>query len=67
VIVSKRTRDGTNGAGIAVGIDALIHPERFATRDRLRAIQILNVFGCALIAAAVGVLLYDLGSVSVRG
>ena len=48
-------------------LQIMIHPERFATGDRLRQIRFLNVLGCALIAAAVGVLLYDLGSVSIRG
>ena len=48
-------------------LQIMTHPERFATHDRLRVIRLLNVTGCALIAAAVGVLLYDLGSVSLRG
>ena len=48
-------------------LQIMIHPERFATGDRLSQIRLFNVLGCALIAAAVGVLLYDLGSVSLRG
>ena len=48
-------------------LQIMIHPERFATRDRLREIRLLNVFGGALIAAAVGILVYDISSASLRG
>jgi len=45
----------------------MIHPERFATRDRLREIRFLNALGGALLAAAVGILVYDISSVLVPG
>jgi hypothetical protein len=44
----------------------MIHPERFATRDRLREIGLLNVLGGVLLAAAVGILVYDISSVLLR-
>ena len=41
-------------------LQIMIHPERFATPDRLREIRLLNLFGVVLVGAAVGILAYDI-------
>jgi hypothetical protein len=43
-------------------LQIMLHPERFATADRLRAIRLLNLFGCLLLGASVGILVYDIFS-----
>lgn len=43
-------------------LQIMIHPERFATPDRLREIRLLNLFGAVLLGASVGVLAYDIVS-----
>jgi hypothetical protein len=41
-------------------LQIMLHPERFATPDRLREIRLLNLFGGALLVASVGILVYDI-------
>ena len=41
-------------------LQIMLHPERFATPDRLREIRLLNLFGGALLGASVGILVYDI-------
>ena len=41
-------------------LQIMLHPERFATSDRLREIRLLNLFGGALLGASVGILVYDI-------
>jgi hypothetical protein len=48
-------------------LQIMIHPERFATQQRLREIRLLNLTGVLLLAAAVGVLAYDVVSATLRG
>ena len=43
-------------------LQIMIHPERFATPDRLREIRLLNLFGGVLLGASVGILAYDIFS-----
>ena len=43
-------------------LQIMLHPQRFATPDRLREIRLLNLFGCALLGASVGILVYDIFS-----
>ena len=38
----------------------MIHPERFATQERLRAIRFMNLLGGALLCGAVGILVYEI-------
>ena len=45
-------------------LQIMIHTERFATSKRLRAIRLLNLSGGVLLCAAVGVLVYDIVSVT---
>ena len=39
-----------------------VHPERFATGEKLTAIRLLNLMGGALLGGAVGVLIYELAT-----
>jgi hypothetical protein len=39
-----------------------LHPERFATPERLQVIRTLNLAGFAFIAGALGVVAYDIAS-----
>ena len=39
-----------------------LHPERFATPERLQVIRILNLAGLAFIVGALGVVAYDIAS-----
>ena len=48
-------------------LQIMLHPERFATQDRLREIRLLNLLGGVLISGAVGVLVHELVSVMLRG
>jgi hypothetical protein len=43
-------------------LQIMLHPERFATPDRLREIRLLNLFGCVLLGASVGILVYEIFS-----
>ena len=45
-------------------LQIMIHAERFATPERLRAIRLLNLSGGVLLCAAVGVLVYEIVSVT---
>ena len=44
----------------------MIHPERFATRDRLREIRLVNLLGGALLCAAVVYLAYEIAATILR-
>lgn len=48
-------------------LQIMLHAERFATPERLRAIRLLNLSGGVLLGAAVGVLAYEIVSVILRG
>ena len=41
-------------------LQIMIHPERFATPDRLREIRLINLLGCMLLGAAVAILVFDM-------
>ena len=41
----------------------MLHPERFATPERLREIRLLNLLGGAMLCLAGGVVMYDIVSV----
>ena len=41
-------------------LQIMIHPERFATPNRLREIRLINLFGCMLLGASIGILAYDI-------
>jgi hypothetical protein len=41
-------------------LQILIHPERFAGPERLRAIRLLNLFGVVLLCGATSLLVYDI-------
>jgi len=41
-------------------LQILIHPDKFATPDRLSEIRLLNLFGGVLLGASVGILAYDI-------
>ena len=43
-------------------LQIMLHPERFATPDRLREIRLLNLLGCILLGASVAILVYDIFS-----
>jgi len=41
----------------------MLHPERFATPERLREIRLLNLLGGAMLCVAGGIVIYDIVSV----
>jgi len=45
-------------------LEIMVHTERFATPERLRAIRLLNLSGAVLLCASVGVLVYDIVSMT---
>jgi hypothetical protein len=47
--------------------EIMIHPERFATEERLGQIRLLNLLGSGLLGGAVSVLAYTIVSEVLRG
>jgi len=47
-------------------LQIMIHPERFATGQRLREIRTLNLLGAMLLCGAVAVVVFDIMSVTLE-